>query len=108
MSQDEFLNLVPGENNLRKIRTNRLLTQQQLSDLTKMDGEPGLSKVTISMLECNHHKPTDLTRMKLAKALQVDPGVLFPPITIQDKLKRRRKREIKTVEEMKREDGEEL
>ncbi len=103
--EDEFLNPEPGQNNLKKIREHRLLTQDKLSELTKADGDIGVSKVTISQLENDHHQASGLTRVRLANALGVHPDVLFRELTVQEKLKRKGG-EITTLSDMKRKESE--
>lgn len=103
--EDEFYNPEPGKNNLKKIREHRLLTQDKLSELTKADGDIGVSKVTISQLENDHHQATGLTRIRLARALGVSPDVIFRELTVQEKRKQRQG-EVKKLSDMRNEDGE--
>jgi transcriptional regulator with XRE-family HTH domain len=56
---------------LRNIRTRRLLTQDELAD------KAGVSQSTIANIERNHAEPQFRTIRKLAKALDVDPTELL-------------------------------
>ncbi len=58
-------------NRLKFIRENKLITQRELADSTK------LTIATISMIENETVKPRFSTLKKLAKALDVDPKELI-------------------------------
>jgi transcriptional regulator with XRE-family HTH domain len=59
-----------GEN-LKAIRTRRLLTQEELAD------KAGVSAATVVNIERNNQEPHFRTIRKLAKALDVDPTELL-------------------------------
>ena len=59
-----------GEN-LRKIRTKRLLTQEELAE------KAGVSAATIVNIERNNQEPHFRTIRKLAKSLDIDPTELL-------------------------------
>jgi transcriptional regulator with XRE-family HTH domain len=56
---------------LRNVRTRRLLTQDELA------GKAGVSQSTIANIERNNAEPQFRTIRKLAKALDVDPTELL-------------------------------
>jgi transcriptional regulator with XRE-family HTH domain len=56
---------------LREVRTRRLLTQDELAE------KAGISQSTIANIERNHAEPQFRTIRKLAKALDVDPTELL-------------------------------
>jgi len=56
---------------LRNVRTRRLLTQDELAD------KAGVSQSTIANIERNKAEPQFRTIRKLAKALDVDPTELL-------------------------------
>ena len=57
--------------NLKKVRTRRLLTQVQLAE------KSGVNQVTIARIERNQVDPRFSTMRRLAKALDVDPTELL-------------------------------
>lgn len=59
-----------GEN-LKKVRTRRLLTQEELAE------RAGVSAATIVNIERNNQEPHFRTIRKVAKALGVDPAELL-------------------------------
>lgn len=59
-----------GEN-LKKVRTRRLLTQEELAE------RAGVSAATIVNVERNNQEPHFRTIRKVAKALGVDPAELL-------------------------------
>lgn len=48
------------------------MTQEQLATLA------GVSQSTISRLERGSYEASDAARIRIAKALEVDPNILFP------------------------------
>ncbi len=56
--------------NLKEVRTRRLLTQVQLAE------KSGVNQVTIARIERNQVDPRFSTMRRLAKALDVDPTEL--------------------------------
>ena len=56
---------------LREVRTRRLLTQNELAD------KAGVSQSTIANIERDNAEPQFRTIRKLAKALDVDPTTLL-------------------------------
>jgi transcriptional regulator with XRE-family HTH domain len=56
---------------LRNVRTRRLLTQDELAD------KAGVSQSTIANIERNHTEPQFRTIRKLAKALDIEPTELL-------------------------------
>ena len=57
--------------NLKEVRTRRLLTQVQLAE------KSGVNRVTIARIERNQVDPRFSTMRRLAKALDVDPTELL-------------------------------
>ena len=57
--------------NLKEVRTRRLLTQVQLAE------KSGVNQVTIARIERNQVDPRFSTMRRLAKALDVDPTALL-------------------------------
>jgi XRE family transcriptional regulator, regulator of sulfur utilization len=57
--------------NLKEVRTRRLLTQVQLAEMS------GVNQVTIARIERNQVDPRFSTMRRLAKALDVDPTELL-------------------------------
>jgi transcriptional regulator with XRE-family HTH domain len=57
--------------NLKEVRTRRLLTQVQLAE------QSGVNQVTIARIERNRVDPRFSTMRRLAKALDVDPTELL-------------------------------
>ena len=57
--------------NLKEVRTRRLLTQVQLAE------KSGVNQVTIARIERNQVDPRFSTMRRLAKALDVDPTELL-------------------------------
>ena len=57
--------------NLKEVRTRRLLTQVQLAE------KSGVNQVTIARIERNRVDPRFSTMRRLAKALDVDPTELL-------------------------------
>jgi transcriptional regulator with XRE-family HTH domain len=57
--------------NLKEVRTRRLLTQVQLAE------KSGVNQVTIARIELNQVDPRFSTIRRLAKALDVDPTKLL-------------------------------
>ena len=57
--------------NLKELRTRRLLTQVQLAE------KSGVNQVTIARIERNQVDPRFSTMRRLAKALDVDPTELL-------------------------------
>ncbi len=60
------------KNNLESIRTDKLMTQDELAQ------EAGVAKTTISRVENGHINPTQITKKRLAKALGVPVDEIFP------------------------------
>lgn len=56
---------------LKDIRTEKGLTQQQLAD------EVGVGRTTIAMIECGNSKPSIKTAIKLGTALNLDWTLFF-------------------------------
>lgn len=57
---------------IRVLRGIHELTQDQLAALS------GVSQATISRLENGSFEASDGTRVRIAKALEIDPHILFP------------------------------
>jgi len=57
--------------NLKEVRTRRLLTQVQLAE------KSGVNQVTIARIERNQVDPRFSTMRRLAKALDIDPTELL-------------------------------
>lgn len=65
-------------NYLNHYRVKKLLTQRALAKIS------GITQVTISFIENDHtKKPQDLTKERLARALDVSVDKLFPPTEIR-------------------------
>lgn len=62
------------KNQLLRYRLKALLTQEKLAK------KSGVSLKTIQNIENGNHKPSGLTKYKIANALEVDPEDIFGPL----------------------------
>ncbi len=60
------------KNNLEEVRTDKLMTQMELSRLC------GISKTTISLIENGHQQPGSITKKKICNALDKPVEEIFP------------------------------